>query len=210
MLNKLLIILMISAFLAFDAKSQDKSPEPCKIEYNYKNLTCMEQGIFLIDNLITIRVYTKNPPKTNPRTIIDRTFVVVHANEEKGLDAAKKVISENYGRLVEVVSKSSSGKNQRYLYFGTNKENCVDPNRIYTKKGIKDSLVYTGKPCNITTITEGLINEIDSFAKKLLKIVTKNNTINFVIGIHNNDDSLSLSDWSNGDEAKSAFGVFKD
>lgn len=206
MFNKLLMILMIFGFLASDAKSQSR-PTKCDSTETVYDLPCLKQELDLVGTKILIKVYTK--PKSTK--IIDRTFVVVHNNEEKGLDAAKKVISEHYGRLVEVVSNFSGTSNnpddnkRRLLYFGANKEFCIDPNRIYTKVGIGKNL------SDCESIPNTKIGEIFEFGQKLIKIVTNNSTHKFIIGVHNNGNTnLSLDSWSgNGSEAKNAVGIFK-
>jgi hypothetical protein len=200
--SKILMIMMMLTFLALDAKSQVK-PTKCELTETSYNLPCMKQELDLVDAKILIKIYTK--PMAGK--IIDRTFVVVHANEEKGLDAAKKVISANYGRLVEVISKKN-GENQRYLYFGDGK--CIDPNRIYTKKGIKDNLKDPKNPCRNNNPEVDSDDKIYKFGVALLSKVTKNNTYSFIIGVHNNDDSLSLNNWSkDGDDGNTAFGTFR-
>jgi hypothetical protein len=141
---------------------------------------------------------------------------VVHFNEQKGLDAAKQAIAESHGRLVEIVSNYREGhrltagevsqKNfLRYLYFGEGKY-CIDPNRIYTKRGIR------GKMSLCETIPDSYVDEIYSFGQKLLAIVTKNKTHRLIIGVHNNTTvpgALSVETWQSGGEAATAVGIFK-
>jgi hypothetical protein len=201
--NKFLMIACVLAVFAFAAGAQVK----CKPGETSYNLPCMKHELTLVNNKIEIKVYTKI--KAGKK--INKTFVVIHNNERKGLDAAKKVISENYGRLVEVVSNGSDEERKRYLYFGDNQANCVDPNRIFTRKGIRDTLKNVNNICTqVNEPTAGLIDKIQSFANALLNIVTDNNRYKFIIGVHNNKNSLSLDRWSEGgDEAKTAFGIFK-
>lgn len=203
MLNKsvLIIVFLLSAVGGGSAQVA----KPCEnADYG---LRCVEQELDLLGSEITIKTYTK----TKPNKIIDRTFVVVHANEEKGLDAAKQAVAENYGRLVEVVSNYQDGfhvrdalNKRRYLYFGDG-QFCVDPNRIYTKVGIGKNL----SDCD--AIPSDKIDEIFAFGQKLIKIITADNTHKFIIGVHNNGDTaLSLESWSGArDAAKSAVGIFQ-
>lgn len=168
-----------------------------------------------------VRIYNK--PYKNRAT--DRTFVVVHHNEQKGLEAAKKVISEDGGRLVEVVSKTGDGKPRRYLHidFGDKTNVCVDPNRIYSKRGIRKFFAgYPRSEDNLEDIcspvtpdmfddeTDALVKEISRFGIELLKIVTNNNRHKFIIGVHNNVDlKLDVTTWNApGGEAKTAVGIF--
>lgn len=209
MLNKFLMTAGLCLFFVFTAESQVK-PLKCLKNEIAEGALCVEtKKIPLVqsDNFISIKIYTKrilNKP-------IDRTFVVVHANEEKGLDAAKKVVSENYGRLVEVVSNYvgesvPEDNKRRKLYFGENQKYCIDPNRIYTKVGIAKNL------SDCQTIPNNEIDRIFKFGQELIKIVTNDNRHKFIIGVHNNGlTKLSLDSWGgeNGDERKSAVGIFK-
>jgi hypothetical protein len=216
MSNKFLLILLVSVFLAFNANSQN-SPAQCSVGESIVGSLCVKTiKIDLVDNSnpITIKVYTKRIPDK----AIDRTFVVVHNNEQKGLNAVKEVLSENgfYGRLVEVVSNYKDAFNLqdtnnkgRYLHFGGGRY-CIDPNRIYSVTGRTDALKESkciGTPRNSETN-----NAVKLFADNLLNIVTLNDTHKFIIGVHNNtkDKELSLDSWSGaGSEAKTASGIFK-
>jgi len=202
------------AFFNFGVESQGKA-SLCRAGEILDGSLCVEtKNILLMESPITVKIYTKRIPKK----IIDRTFVVVHSNEQKGLNAVKEVLSEKgfYGRLVEVVSNYQDGfslqngdNNRRYLYFGDGKY-CVDPNRIYSKEGRVKAL--KNSDCSGTPDSEETNNAVKSFADGLLKIITLNNTHKFIIGIHNNTlgGELSLNSWSGtGKEAKTALGIFK-
>jgi hypothetical protein len=208
MASRTLVILFLPMILASLAYAQ---PQLRNCASAAINLKCTERKLDLPNSKIAIRTYIK----TVPDKIINRTFVVVHANEEKGLDAAKKVIAANYGRLVEVVSKDPNGNNSRYLYFGPDKSYCIDPNRIYTKKGITDNLKDDNNPCRSRNPSIDKGDKIYKFGQSLLAIVTEKDKYSLIIAIHNNRDSLSLDTWSKnteghvGDEAKSAYGIFR-
>ena len=211
-------VFFILLFFVFAAAAQKK----CDAPNNTANLPCVKNVLKLGDNEFEVRVYTK---LYKNRRIIDRTFAVVHHNEQKGLDAAKKVIAEDGGRLVEVVSKDNDGKPRRYLHidFGNNTNVCVDPNRIYSKRGIRKFFAgYPRAEDNLedvcTPITpdmfdsdsDELIREVSRFGTELMKIVTNNNQHKFIIGVHNNVDAkLNVESWNApGGEAKTAVGVF--
>ena len=186
--------------------------------------TCYSQTVKTLKlgkNEFAVRIYTK-PYKNR---VINRTFVVVHHNEQKGLEAAKKVIAEDGGRLVEVVSKDKNGKPRRYLHidFGDKTNVCVDPNRIYSTRGIRK--FFAGYPrsedntedvCSPVTPdmfdddTDEMVKEISRFGIELLKIVTNHNRHKFIIGVHNNVDlKLDVTTWNApGGEAKTAVGIF--
>ncbi len=182
----------------------------------------VEQTLKLGLTDVKVRIHT-NKLLNKP---INKTFVVVHHNEQKGLAAAKEVIAKptEGGRLVEIVSVSNNNKPQRFLHFdfGDQKNLCVDPNRMYAVKGIidffkngyKDAIKTENcKEINLTDFdseTDESIKEIFRFGKEILKIVTLNNTHRFIVGVHNNGDtSLSVESWSNGrSESKTAMGIF--
>lgn len=216
--HKIVFVFFILLFFVFQAEAQKR----CDAPNNTKNLPCAKNVLKLGKNEFEVRVYTK---AYKNRRAMDRTFAVVHHNEQKGLLAAKKVISEDGGRLVEVVSKDSNGNPRRYLHidFGNNTNVCVDPNRIYSRLGIRkffagypraeDNLEDVCAPVSADMFdsdTDAIVSEIERFGRELLKIVTNNNRHGFIIGVHNNVDvKLDVATWlAPGGEAKTAVGVF--
>jgi hypothetical protein len=216
--NKFILVFFILPFFVFAADAQKK----CDAPNNTANLPCAKNILKLGKNEFEVRVYTK---AYKNRGVMDRTFTVVHHNEQKGLTAAKKVISEDGGRLVEVVSKDGGGNPRRYLHidFANNTNVCVDPNRIYSKLGIRkffagypraeDNLEDVCTPISTEMVDnddDALIREIERFGRELLKIVTNDNRHRFIIGVHNNVDlKLDVASWlAPGGEAKTAVGIF--
>ena len=217
--NKSIVAFFILLFLVCASNAQTK----CDAPDNTAALPCVKQILKLGKNEFEVRVYTKS--YKNARAV-DRTFAVVHYNEQKGLSAAKKVISEDGGRLVEIVSKSTDGKARRYLHidFKDQTNVCVDPNRIYSKLGIRkffagyprteDDLsdVCTPIPADMfDSDDDAVINEISRFGAELLKIVTSNNRQRFIVGVHNNVDlKLDVASWlAPGSEARTSVGIFQ-
>jgi hypothetical protein len=221
MFNKFLMIVMMFASLAVNAKSQINK---CGDADKFPKLACKEIVLNLVedDNPIKIKVYTK----VNLNFQQNRTFVVTHNNEQKGLNAVKEVLSDSSfgGRLVEIESNYKSafdnfkdrGNEKRYLHFGNGKF-CVDPNRIYTKPGIKRILDKVAKEsenkpaiCKGTPNDEETIQKIELFADSIVKIVTNDNKHKFIIGVHNNTEpgSLDITYWlMGGEEAQTAAGI---
>jgi hypothetical protein len=211
-IKAILIISMLVAAAGI-ARSQPRVV-PCAPDETAYRLACAKHMLKLTDQQVEVKVYEKRGPKGS--AAFDRTLVVVHNNEQKGLDAAKQVVAENSGRLVEIVSNYQGGFKlspgevsqnnfRRYLYFGEGKY-CVDPNRIYTRIGI------LGKLSLCDTVPPEQIDEIYNFGQQLLSIVTKNRTHRLIIGVHNNTTpgGLSVESWySNPSEAVTAVGVFK-
>jgi hypothetical protein len=216
--NKLIVAFFVLLFLAVQASAQTK----CDAPDNTANLPCVKNVLKLGKNEFEVRVYTKAYKNKRPT---DRTFAVVHYNEQKGLSATKKVVSEDGGRLVEVISKTADGKARRYLHidFAGQTNVCVDPNRIYSKLGIRK--FFAGYPHSEDTTEDvctpipaemfdgdddAIIIEIARFGAELLKIVTNDNRQRFIVGIHNNVDlKLDVASWlAPGSEAKTSVGVF--
>jgi hypothetical protein len=206
-------------FFVFQTNAQTK----CDAPNNTANLPCVKTILKLGKNEFEIRTYTK--PMKN-RAPIDRTFAVVHHNEQKGLQAAKKVIAADGGRIVEVVSLDANGSPRRFLHFDfADKTNvCFDPNRMYSKPGIikffkgyprsednTEDVCSPVPPDMFDSETDDLIKEISRFGAELLKIVTDNFRHGFIIGVHNNTDlKLDVTTWNApGGEAKTAVGTFR-
>lgn len=228
--------LMISAFFLIltcgefsPALSQTNQ---CGDTDKFKDLSCKKKTLYLIDdekkNPIEIRIYTK---KANSIFQRNRTFIVVHNNEEKGLNAVKEVFLESGygGRLIQVVSNYKSGftnfkepgNERRYLYFGDGKY-CVDPNRIYTEAGRLKALQSIGKRrdegrtapiCEGTPYDLKTLGKLKEFADQLLEIIKHNEDkteqYSFIVGVHNNDKnkSLNIAFWLSGEEQDTAVGV---
>ena len=207
MSGKILLFVLLPILTATGAYSQTAPCDPAP----YNKLKCQQHTLDLAGTPITVRVYTK----LRRGARIDRTFVVVHANEKKGLDAAKQVISDTYGRLVEIVPNYVPGyaakdpnNESRYLFWGEGRF-CIDPNRIYTEEGRSRAL--NDSKCAETPKTGEANRAVKLFADKLLNIVTNNNAHRFIIGIHNNvEGGLNIQTWTDaGGEAKTAAGIVR-
>jgi hypothetical protein len=207
MSRKILFSVFFALLAAWGVSAQTAPCDPAP----YNNLKCGQQILELAGTPITVKVYTK----LRRGRSIDRTFVVVHANEKKGLDAAKRVISETYGRLVEVVPNYVPGyaakdpnNESRYLFWGDGKY-CIDPNRIYTEEGRARAL--NDSKCSETPKTPEANRAVKVFADKFLNIVTNNGAHRFIIGIHNNvEGGLNIQTWTDaGGEAKTAAGIVR-
>ncbi|MCD9188656.1 MAG: hypothetical protein LUM44_19715 [Pyrinomonadaceae bacterium] len=163
---------------------------------NYKvagnTLPCKPNQLSLGDSTVEIRVYTKKLPNQT----FNKTFAVVHNDEQTGLNAVKEVISQKGGRLVEVVSKNKS----RYLSLKlAGKTICIDPNRIYTDEGIKADLQDKMRGCKYLTEEEAKketnIAPVRTFAQNLQNIIQDkgNSNYKFIVAVHNNDPGGCLT-----------------
>lgn len=111
------------------------------------------------------------------------TFINMHENELTSVKAAKAVLSHNKsGRLLRFVSKG-----KRLVTFKLRgRRYRIDPNRIFTDKGIKKTLRTHGKYSRAAH--RAVRTFVDKFLKKykLRKSVT-------IISLHNNTDRGSLT-----------------
>lgn len=95
-------------------------------------LILLKEKIMLGKTPITILNYTANQPGD--------TYFHPHNNETTALKAAKIMVKRYGGKII-----SLSYGNQRLIYFYLHKKNyVVDPNRIFTNKGIRSSLKKYG------------------------------------------------------------------
>lgn len=98
--------------------------------------------INILNTTVRVNVYEKKRPDGRRNPI---TFLSLHHNAQVGLNVVKKAVAANGGKLVEVVSKTSTGEPRRLVHFtgrfqDENTELCFDPNRIFSDDGIKKTL----------------------------------------------------------------------
>lgn len=98
------------------------------------------------------------------------TFVALHENESTSVSAAKTVLRDKGGVLVEL--KHGGGRDLRFRYKG--KAYTVDPNRIFTDAGIRKTLAG-GYSTEAHEIVKGLANAI------LLRL-----SRSVIVSLHNN------------------------
>jgi muramoyltetrapeptide carboxypeptidase len=122
------------------------------------------EKIPLGDDFVTIETYQS---KNN-----GLTFFHLHEDEVSSYTQSKKIVDEYGGKLISI---KQSGK--RLIEFSLdNQTYIVDPNRIFTDKGIKDSLEKYSK------YNAKALDEIRSFANRVASIVIGK----LVIAVHNN------------------------
>lgn len=112
-----------------------------------------------------------------------KAFVHLHQNETTALRAAKTVIKTQGGSILTLVH---SGK--RNIVFRCRKRRYeFDPNRIFTDRGIKKTLMQFGH------YTPRAHAEVKKLANKIKKLLPKGK----IIAVHNNE-SYSLKDYFPG------------
>ena len=170
----LLVIFLFA--LHSSARSQNKTPLK-----KYK----LKQEVFpyqLGDTTVKIVVN-----KTSP-AVSKFVYFNMHDNENTAVEAAKEIIGKFGGTLIELQIDG-----ERLINFSL-KDNkfTFDPNRIFTRNGIKTTLKVNG------AFSIEAENETNRFAEKL-KGYLKNTKL--IIAVHNNtDEKYSVKSYEKGGE----------
>lgn len=127
-------------------------------------------------------------------------MINLHDDETTGVNAAKSVLEKTGGILLSIENKG-----ERYITFTQRgKTFRFDPNRIFTRSGIRATLLEQNKYS-----TKSVIRTIHGFARFLLSKVPRNAYV--LIALHNNNDhGLSILTYiRGGDYEKDAAAVNK-
>lgn len=127
-------------------------------------------------------------------------MINLHDDETTGVDAARSVLERTGGVLLSIENNY-----QRYITFTQRgKIYKFDPNRIFTKTGIKATLMEQNKHS-----TKSAINLVNGFSNFLLNKIPRHTYA--LIALHNNNDGgLSvLSYMKGGDCEKDAAAVHR-
>ena len=132
-----------------------------------------EKTIFykLAENTIPIRIqqYGDRP---------NLVFINLHDDEITSVDAAKRILEEHGGMLIEI--ENNAQRNIRFRlgqYFYK-----IDPNRIFSKEGIKKSLEQLGRT------SPKAIDEASKLGERILELVPADTEC--IIALHNNTPGL--------------------
>jgi len=143
-------------------------------------ISVTEKTIFykLADNTIPIRIQ-----QYGERT--DLVFINLHDDEITSVDAAKRILEEYGGTLIELENKTQ--RNIRfhlgqYIY-------TIDPNTIFSKDGIKRSLEQFGRS------SSKAIDEVAKLGDRILELIP--DEAECIVALHNNTPGLfSASDYA--------------
>lgn len=114
-------------------------------------------------------------------TYAKELYFNMHDDENTSVEAAKKVIDLYGGRLVELRHNG-----QREVTFNLKgKQYKFDPNRIFTRAGVKATLTRYGKH------SKAAEDEVYEFGQKLIKDVVADAEI--VVAMHNNVNTIYFS-----------------
>ena len=119
----------------------------------------------------------------------DIVFINLHDDEITSVDAAKRVLEEYGGLLIEVENDGQRNilfKLDRYSYK-------VDPNRIFSEEGIIKSLDQLGR------ISDKAVDEVEKFGQRIIQLIPDD--AKCVIALHNNTpDFFSVVEYARGNK----------
>jgi len=136
-------------------------------------ISITEKTIFykIADNTIPLKIQ-----QYGDRT--DIVFINLHDDEATSVDAAKRILEENGGMLIEIENNA-----QRNIRFRLGQAFYrVDPNRIFSKEGIKKSLEELGRT------SAKAIDEASKLGERILELIPDETKC--VISLHNNTPGL--------------------
>lgn len=104
----------------------------------------------------------------------DIVFINLHDDEFTSVEAAKKLLEEYGGILIEIENKL-----QRNIRFQLDRYSYkIDPNQIFSKQGVKRSLEQFGKT------SSRAIDEVEKFGQRILQLIPAE--ASYIISLHNN------------------------
>jgi hypothetical protein len=119
----------------------------------------------------------------------DIVFINLHDDEITSVDAAKRVLEEYGGLLIEVENNAQRNirfKLDRYVYN-------VDPNRIFSQEGIKKSLDQPGR------ISCKAVDEVEKLGQRIIQLIPEE--AKCIIALHNNaPDLFSVTEYAPGNK----------
>lgn len=108
----------------------------------------------------------------------DLVFINLHDDEITSVNAARRILEEYGGMLIEVENNL-----QRNIQFRVGQYSYkVDPNRIFSREGVKKSLAQLGR------ISLKAIDEAVKLGERILQLIPEQTTC--VIALHNNTPDL--------------------
>jgi len=136
----------------------------------------------LAENIVPIKIQ-----QFGERT--DIVFINLHDDELTSVDAAKRILETNGGVLMEI--ENNAQRNIRFRlgqYFYK-----VDPNRIFSKEGIKKSLEQLGRS------TPRAVDEIEKLGQRIIELMPGETKC--VIALHNNTPGFfSVTEYAPGNK----------
>ena len=139
--------------------------------FNGINIT--EKTIFyqLAENIVPIKIQQYGERN-------DIVLVNLHDDELTSVDAAKRILEEHGGMLIEL--ENNSERNIRFKLKGNFYK--FDPNRMFSKEGIKKSLEQLG------TTSPKAIDEVEKMGQRIIQLIPEKT--HCIIALHNNTPDL--------------------
>jgi hypothetical protein len=119
----------------------------------------------------------------------DLFFINLHDDEMTAVNGAIRLLETNGGTLLRLANKK-----QRNISFKMDGVSYLfDPNRIFSRHGISQSLSAFGR------VSKKAMDEVEKFARRILKFLPSSPTC--VIALHNNSDGkFSVTSYLKGNE----------
>lgn len=113
-------------------------------------------------------------------------FINLHSDESTSVEACEQFLSRNNGKLIQLKHKP-----QRNIQFEINNaQYTIDPNRIFTAKGIKATLQKLSK-YNLQAA-----KEVEKFASNIIQQISD---AKLIVALHNNGNKgLSINSYTKG------------
>lgn len=147
-------------------------------------ISITEKTIFykLAENTIPIRIQQYGDGS-------NIVFINLHDDEITSVDAARRILEEHGGMLIEIENNA-----QRNIRFRLGQHFYkIDPNRIFSKEGIKKSLEQLGRT------SAKAIDEASKLGDRILELIPAGNEC--IIALHNNTPGLfSALEYTNGNK----------
>jgi len=119
----------------------------------------------------------------------DIVCINLHDNESTSVEAARDILVKHGGLLIKI--NNNQQRVIRFHYRGDNYR--FDPNRIFSRIGIEESLEDYGK------MTEDVVDEVEKFGQRILDLITENTSC--IIALHNNtNDAYSIKSYLAGSD----------
>ena len=114
-------------------------------------------------------------------------MVNLHDDENSSVAAAMKFLETYGGLLVKI--KNENKRNISFQLFNRSYE--FDPNRIFSREGIKQTLGTSGN--------DTVVNEVEKLANRIIQLIPKNPSC--IIALHNNrENEFSITSYMPGNE----------
>ena len=114
-------------------------------------------------------------------------FIQLHEDEITGIEAAEEFFIDNSGYLVQLKQRG-----ERFIKFAyRNRPYTVDPNRIFTKAGLKENMT------KLKSYRPEVAAEVTKFSKELLSSYVDDKKL--IVALHNNtDNKFSILSYKKG------------